>query len=104
MFHVQGARGIGTRFLKLSPASAVSPIMTKFSKYTPTPPATQYRCQLPARLKGHQQESHRGVIVKKIRADEGRWRIKSLKTKDMRIAEGEHKLILTHFSENLKFF
>jgi hypothetical protein len=32
---VQGARGIDARFLELSPASAVSPIMTKFSQYTP---------------------------------------------------------------------
>jgi hypothetical protein len=39
---VQGARGIAARFLKLSPASAFSPIMTKFSQYTPPPPATQY--------------------------------------------------------------
>jgi hypothetical protein len=33
--NMQGARGIGARFLKLSPASTVSPIMTKFSQYTP---------------------------------------------------------------------
>ncbi len=39
--HVQGARGIDARFLKLSPASAVSPILTKFSQYIPIPPATQ---------------------------------------------------------------
>jgi hypothetical protein len=32
--YIQGARGIGARFLKLSPASAFSPIMTKFSQYT----------------------------------------------------------------------
>ncbi len=32
---IQGARGIDARFLKLSPASAVSPILTKFSQYTP---------------------------------------------------------------------
>jgi hypothetical protein len=32
---VQGARGIAARFLKWSPASTVSPIMTKFSQYTP---------------------------------------------------------------------
>jgi hypothetical protein len=33
--HLQGASGIDARFLKLSPASAVSAIMTKFSQYTP---------------------------------------------------------------------
>ncbi len=32
---IQGARAIDARFLKLSPASAVSPILTKFSQYTP---------------------------------------------------------------------
>ena len=32
---IQGASGIAARFLKASPASAVSPIMTKFSQYTP---------------------------------------------------------------------
>jgi hypothetical protein len=32
---LQGARGIAARFLKWSPASTVSPIMTKFSQYTP---------------------------------------------------------------------
>jgi hypothetical protein len=32
---IQGASGIDARFLKVSPASAVSPIMTKFSQYTP---------------------------------------------------------------------
>jgi hypothetical protein len=33
--YMQGASGIDARFLKLSPASAVSPIMTKISQYTP---------------------------------------------------------------------
>ncbi len=33
--HIQGARGICARFLILSPASAIRPIMTKFSQYTP---------------------------------------------------------------------
>jgi hypothetical protein len=32
---IQGASSIDARFLKLSPAEAVSPIMTKFSQYTP---------------------------------------------------------------------
>ncbi len=32
---VQGASGIDARFLKLSPALTVSPIMTKFSQYNP---------------------------------------------------------------------
>ncbi len=32
---VQGASGIVARFLKCPPASAVSPIMTKFSQYNP---------------------------------------------------------------------
>ncbi len=35
LLHVQGARGIVARFLKCPPASAVSPIMTKFSQYNP---------------------------------------------------------------------
>ena len=35
ILHIQGARGIAARFLKWSPASTVSPIMTKFSQYTP---------------------------------------------------------------------
>jgi hypothetical protein len=35
ILYVQGASGIDARFLKLSPASAVSPIMTKFSQYNP---------------------------------------------------------------------
>ncbi len=33
--NIQGASGIDACFLKLSPASAISPIMTKFSQYTP---------------------------------------------------------------------
>ncbi len=33
--YILGASGIGARFLKLSPASAVCPILTKFSQYTP---------------------------------------------------------------------
>ncbi len=33
--NIQGASGIDARFLKWSPASAVSPIMTKFSQCTP---------------------------------------------------------------------
>ncbi len=33
--HIQGASGIVARFLKCPPASAVSPIMTKFSHYNP---------------------------------------------------------------------
>jgi hypothetical protein len=32
---IQGASGIDARFLKLSPALTVSPIMTKFSQYNP---------------------------------------------------------------------
>ncbi len=32
---IQGASGIDARFLKLSPASTVRAIMTKFSQYTP---------------------------------------------------------------------
>jgi hypothetical protein len=35
IYSIQGARGIDARFLKLSPASAISLIMTKFSQYTP---------------------------------------------------------------------
>ncbi len=39
---IQGASGIDARFLKLSPASTVRAIMTKFSQYSIplTPPAT----------------------------------------------------------------
>jgi hypothetical protein len=50
--HFQVARGIGARFLKLSPASDVSPILTKFLQYTPTPPATQYQCPFTGKIKG----------------------------------------------------
>jgi hypothetical protein len=39
-YYIQSASGIDARFLKLSPASAVNPIMTKFSQLPPTPPAT----------------------------------------------------------------
>jgi hypothetical protein len=60
---IQGARGIGTRFLKLSPESAVSD-HAKFSQYTPH--STCYSVQVyhfPARLKGSHQESQKRVIV-----------------------------------------
>ncbi len=63
-FEIQGARGIGARFLKLSPASAVSPILTNFHSIAPTPPAFH----LPARIKGPRQESQRGDIIKIIHA------------------------------------
>ncbi len=68
---IQGARGIGARFLKLSPASAISPILTKFWQHTSY--STCYSVvstivHLPARLKGPRQESQRGDIVKIIRA------------------------------------
>jgi hypothetical protein len=33
--YIQGARGIAAQFIKWSPASTVSQIMTKFSQYTP---------------------------------------------------------------------
>jgi hypothetical protein len=69
--YIQGARGIGARFLKWSPASAFSPTMTKFLQYTPQPTLhllLSSGVHLPARLKGSQQESQRGVIVKIIRA------------------------------------
>jgi hypothetical protein len=67
---IQGARGIVARFLKLSPASAVSPIMTKFSQYTPPPLhlLLSSGVHLPARLKGPHQENQRAVVVKIIRA------------------------------------
>ncbi len=94
---IQGARGIVARFVKWSPASAVSPIMIKFSQYSGV--------HFPARLKGPRQENQRAVIVKIIRAVyEGRWRIKNLKNKGYENCSTEHKLILTHFGENFKFF
>jgi hypothetical protein len=36
----------------LSPASAVSPILTKFHSISPTPPATQYQCPFGLKIKG----------------------------------------------------
>jgi hypothetical protein len=67
---VQGASGIDDRFLKLSPASAVSPIMTKFSVYPTLHLLLSTGVHLLARLKGLRlrQENQRAVIVKKIRA------------------------------------
>ncbi len=66
---IQGASGIDARFLKLSPVSAVSPIMTKFSQYTPPLHLLlSSGVHLLARLKGQRQENQRAVIVKKIRA------------------------------------
>ena len=72
LFHVniQGARGIAARFLKWSPASTVSPIMTKFSQYLypPLHLLLSTGVHLPARLKGPRQENQRAVIVKIIHA------------------------------------
>ncbi len=66
---IQGARGIAARFLTWSPASTVSPIMTKFSQYTPPLHLLlSTGVHLPARLKGPRQEKQRAVIVKIIRA------------------------------------
>ncbi len=66
-FYIQGARGIVARFLKWSPASAVSPIMTKFSQYNPHQLLSTV-VHFPATLKGPQQENQSAVIVKIIRA------------------------------------
>jgi hypothetical protein len=43
-------------------------------------------------------------LSKKSAPHEGRWRIKKLKSKGYENCSREHKLILTHFSENLNFF
>jgi hypothetical protein len=75
LYRVQ--RGIGPQFFKMSPASALSPIMTKFHSIPYTPPATQYR--------------------------EGRWRIKKLKSIEFENCSTELKLILTYFSEKMNF-
>jgi hypothetical protein len=54
---IQGVRGIGARFLKLSHASAVSPILTIFSQYTPL--SIYYLVPLPGKIKGPSTgESH----------------------------------------------
>ncbi len=54
LFLLQGARGIDARFLKLSPASAVSPILTKCSQYTShsTYSTTQFQCPFTGKIKG----------------------------------------------------
>jgi hypothetical protein len=71
--HIQGARGIDARFLKLSPASAVGPIPTKFSQYTPTPPATQYQCPFASKIKGpstgESERSHCQKNPRRMRED-----------------------------------
>ncbi len=72
---VQDARGVGPRFLILSAASAVCPIMTKFPQYTPLHLLLSAGVHLPARLKG------RGGIVKIIRAGRGKTENKNLKSK-----------------------
>ncbi len=71
--------GIGAQFLKLSPASAVSPIMTIFTVYSPLHLLLSTGVHLPARLKGPRQESQRGVIVKIIRAAWGKIENKKIK-------------------------
>ncbi len=65
---IQGASGIDARFLKVSPASAVSPIIVY-------PTLHLLLCtgfHLLARLKGPRKENQRAVIVKKIRAGWGK--------------------------------
>jgi hypothetical protein len=66
-------RGIDDRFLKLYPASVVSPIMTKFSQYTPTPPATQYRypfaCKIKGASTGESERSHCQKNPRRMRED-----------------------------------
>jgi hypothetical protein len=57
-----------------------------------------------ARLKGQRQENQRAVIAKKFAPDEGKWRIKNLKSKGYENCSTKHKLILTHFGENLNFY
>jgi hypothetical protein len=68
-YHKQGARGRDARFLKLSPASAFSPIMKKMcTVHSTLHLLLNTRVHLPARLKGPRQESQKGVIVKIILA------------------------------------
>jgi hypothetical protein len=52
--YLQGARDIGARFPKLFPASAVSPIMTKFSHNNPhsTCYVVRYWCLFVVKIKG----------------------------------------------------
>ncbi len=77
---MQGARGIVARFLKWSPASAVSPIMIKFSQYNPPLNLLlSTGVHLPARLKGPRQENQRAVTVKIIRAVWGKMENKKFK-------------------------
>ncbi len=88
------------RFLKLSPASAVSPIITKFSQYSPH--STCYSllvsiCKGPSTGESERRHCQNNP-------DEGRRRIKNLKSKGYENCSAEYKLIQTHFYENLKFF
>jgi hypothetical protein len=50
-------KGIGARFLKLSPASAVNPIMTKFSQYTPVYPISPFAGKIKGPSTGESEES-----------------------------------------------
>jgi hypothetical protein len=56
-----------------------------------------------ARLKGDRRIREQS-LSKKSAPDEGRRRIKNLKSKGYENCSIEHKLILTHFGENFNFF
>jgi hypothetical protein len=80
---IQGAKGIGARFFKLSPASAVSQIMKKFHSIPHTPPATQYWCPFAGKIKGpstgKSERSHCQNNPRRIRED-GEFKKKSMET------------------------
>ncbi len=70
-----------------------------FTIYPPLHLLLRTGVHLPARLKGPQQESQRGGIVKKIRGRGKTENKKKIKYKGYDNCRTEHKLILTHFEE-----
>ncbi len=92
IYRVRGGGGYYARFFKLSPASAFSPMSDHDKSFTEYPTLhllLSTGVHLSARLKGPQQESQRGVIVKIIRAVWGK--IENKKFKKHRIWELQYK-------------
>ncbi len=87
MSYLQGASGIDARFLKLSPASAVSPIMTKCSQYTPHSTCYLDWCPFAGKIKGaatgESESSHCQKNPRRMREDREKF---FFKARDMRIA------------------
>jgi hypothetical protein len=65
---VQGASGIDARFLELSPALTISPIMTKFSQYNPYSTCYLVLVSICRKDKSALNRRIRAVDVKIIRA------------------------------------